>query len=64
MRLLQFIHVHPRRLSLRLRDRPTLWALANRLIVDPILDDKLELGAQVRAVERILADDHRLLVLS
>ena len=64
MRLLQFIHVHPRRRSLRLRDSPTLWALANRLIVNPILDDRLELGAQVRAVERILADDRRLLVLS
>ena len=50
--------------SLRLRGGATLRTLADGLVVDPILNDGFELCAEVRAVERVLADDRGLLVLA
>ena len=50
--------------SLRLRGGATLRTLADGLVVDPVLNDGFELCAEVRAVERVLADDRGLLVLA
>ena len=46
-------------LLLRLRHGPAPRTLAHRGVVHPALDDRLELRAEVRAVERLLADHRR-----
>lgn len=48
--------------SFRLCDRATLGTLPDRFVVLPVLNDWLELSAEVGAVEGILADDRGLLV--
>ena len=50
--------------SLRLCDSATFGTLADRFVVNPILDDRFKLCAEVRAVERVFADDGGLLVLA
>ena len=49
--------------SLGLRGGAALRTLADRLVVDPVLNDRLELRAEVCAVERVFADYCGLVVL-
>ena len=50
--------------SLRFSDSTTLGTLANRLILRPVLNDRLELGTKVSAVEGILANDCGFIMLA